>query len=66
MDGQHRLRLSFRTGMKYIDVIMEKGKDPEVSKRMKAEKRRREKFQKEMIKLLRIRKRDIPLYFAKP
>ena len=66
LDGQHRLRLAFRTGMKYIDVIMEKRKDPEVRKRIKEEIRKREKFQKEMIKLLRIRKRDIPLYFAKP
>ena len=30
LDGQHRLRLAFRTGMKYIDVIMEKRKDPDL------------------------------------
>lgn len=36
LDGQHRLRLAFRTGMKYIDVIMEKKKDLEESKSMKA------------------------------
>ena len=66
LEGHHRFSLALRTGMKYIDVIMEKGKDPEVLKRMKEEIRKREKFQKEMIKLLRIRKRNISLYFAKP
>ena len=29
LDGQHRLQLAFRTGIKFIDVIMEKKKDPE-------------------------------------
>src|SRR3990167_5355455 len=37
LDGQHRLRLAFRTGMKYIDVIMEKRKDYEVRLKMKEE-----------------------------
>lgn len=43
LDGQHRLRLAFRTGMKYIDVIMEKKKDPEESKRVRAEIKRKER-----------------------
>ena len=34
--------------MKYIDVIMEKRKDPEVSKKMKEEKKRRERFERKM------------------
>ena len=64
LDGQHRLRLAFHTCMKYIDVIMEKRKGPEVSKKMKEEKREREIFGKKAIKkLLRIRKRDYYKYF---
>src|SRR3990167_3481548 len=48
LDGQHRLRLAFRTGMKYIDVIMEKRKDPEVSRRMKEDLMKRKKFERKM------------------
>ena len=51
LDGQHRLRLAFRTGMKYIDVIMEKRKDPEVSRRMKEEIMKREKFERKMARM---------------
>ena len=65
LDGQHRLRLAFRTGMKYIDVIMEKRKDPEVSKMMKEEKREKKRFERMAIKLLRIRNHDLSLYFGK-
>lgn len=46
LDGQHRLRLAFRTGMKYIDVIMEKKKDPVESKRVRAEIKRKERIEK--------------------
>lgn len=66
LDGQHRLRRAFHTCMKYIDVIMEKRKDPEVSKKMKEEKRKRERFERKAIKLLRIKHRYISLYFGKP
>ena len=63
LDGQHRLRLAFHTCMKYIDVIMEKRKDPEVTRKMKEEKKRKERFERMAIKLLKIRNRDIHLYF---
>lgn len=63
MDGQHRLRLAFRTGMKYIDVIVEKKKDPDVSKSMKEEIKKREKFKKKARKILKIKKNDSWLYW---
>lgn len=46
LDGQYRLSLACRTGMKYIDVIMEKKKDPEESKRVRAEIKRKERIEK--------------------
>lgn len=48
LDGQHRLSLACRTGMKYIDVIMEKKKDPEESKRVRAEIKRKERIEREL------------------
>lgn len=48
LDGQHRLNLARRTGMKYIDVIMEKKKDPVESKRVRAEIERKERIEKEL------------------
>lgn len=46
LDGQHRLRLAFRTGMKYIDVIMKKKKEPRVSIKLRASFKREEHFNK--------------------
>lgn len=66
LDGQHRLRLAFRTGMKYIDVIMEKRKDPVVSKKMKEEERERKILERKALKLLELKHRYISLYFSKP
>jgi hypothetical protein len=63
LDGQHRLRLAFRIGMKYIDVIMEKKKDLDVSKKMKDEIKKREAFKKEARKILKIKKSDSWLYW---
>jgi len=51
LDGQHRLRLAFRTGMKYIDVIMEKRKDPDVCRRMKEEIMKRKRFERKMARM---------------
>lgn len=51
LDGQHRLRLAFRTGMKYIDVIKEKRKDPEVSGKMKEGIMKRKRFEKKMARM---------------
>ncbi|HHT9116226.1 MAG: ParB N-terminal domain-containing protein, partial [Planctomycetes bacterium] len=51
LDGQHRLRMAFRTGMKYIDVIMEKRKDPEVCRRMKEEIMKRKRFERKMARM---------------
>ena len=51
LDEQHRLRLAFHTCMKYIDVIMEKRKDPEVSQRMKEEKMKRKRFERKMARM---------------
>ncbi|MEK6598994.1 MAG: ParB N-terminal domain-containing protein, partial [Deltaproteobacteria bacterium] len=48
LDGQHRLRLAFRTGIKFIDVIMEKKKDPLVSKKLKDAIKRKEKLERLM------------------
>lgn len=56
LDGQHRLRLAFRTGMKYIDAIMEKRKDPAVCKRIKEERHRKYELQEKIRKLLKIKK----------
>lgn len=44
LDGQHRLQLAFRTGMKYIDVIMKKKKYPHVSIKLRAAFRKEEHF----------------------
>ena len=51
LDGQHRLRLAFRTGMKYIDVIMEKRKDPDVCRRRKEEIMKRKRFERKMARM---------------
>lgn len=51
LDGQHRLRLAFRTGIKYIDVIMEKRKDPKVRRRMKEEIMKRKRFERKMARM---------------
>lgn len=46
LDGQHRLRLAFRAGMKFIDVIMQKKKDSDERKRLKDTMEREQHFQK--------------------
>jgi len=51
LDGQHRLRLAFRTGIKYIDVIMEKRKDPEVRRRMKEDIMKRKRLERKMARM---------------
>lgn len=48
LDGQHRLRLAQRIGLKYIDVVMKKRKDPEVTKKMRKTIQLERKYQKEM------------------
>ena len=48
LDGQHRLQLAFRTGIKFIDVIMEKKKDSLVSKKVKDAIKRKEELEKLM------------------
>ena len=52
LDGQHRLRLAFRIGLKYIDLIMRKKKDIKTSKKIKDKIRREEIYQREIKKIL--------------
>lgn len=48
LDGQHRLRLAKRIGLKYIDVVMKKKKDSEVTKKIRKAVQLEKKYQKEM------------------
>jgi len=58
LDGQHRLRLTFRTGMKYIDVVMRKRKDPDASRRILEENKNRENFERLLVSSVHKRKKQ--------
>ena len=51
LDGQHRLRLAERTGLKYIDVIMKMKKTPELSKKIRNHLKFEKKYKEEIAKL---------------
>ena len=53
--------MAFRTGMKYIDVIMEKKKTPEISKKMRHDSERKAKIRKEIAKLIRFEEKLLGL-----
>lgn len=52
LDGQHRLRLAQRVGLKYIDVMMRKRKSPEITRKMQEYLEVERKHQKEIERLL--------------
>ena len=53
--------MAFRTGMKYIDAIMEKKKTPEISKKMRHDSEKKAKFRKENARLLRFEEKLLGL-----